>query len=324
MRTSQHHFHTTGTVLHAVVFLVVMSFLQLFVTGAAEMTAGHRNVGAADMADTPQTKSYVYDRIDVVIDVRADGVLMVTETLTLTYTGGPFRYAERAIALQRLDRVRDISLHEDDVAYAEAQNGEVPGTFRRTQTSTHMELRWFYEPTSDATRTFTLRYLVDGAVRSGSDTVEIWWIAVFPDRQVPVEHSQVTMHVPGGARLDVSDVTLPEAQGVIRVEGERVLVTRDTPLPPGESLDVRVRFPAAVITALQPAGQASEQDSSVDQSSRNVRYLIVGLVWIASAVFWWWLFLVDQSNGSYSGGGGGGYSGGSYSGGSGGGGGGAG
>jgi hypothetical protein len=204
-----------------------------------------------------QQKSFVYDRIDVQVDVHADGRLDVAETMTLAYTGGPFSFVSRSIALQRLDDIRDIQLSEGGRAYTEAQGSQQPGSFKTERSADTLKVTWYYEPTSNAARTFTLRYHVLGAVRISAEADEVWWVAIFPERSVPVQHSQVALQLPTGAQLRAQDVTLPAASGSVAIEGNTVRVVRDEPLPAGQSLDLRVDFAPSLVSASPPAWQSA-------------------------------------------------------------------
>jgi hypothetical protein len=96
-----------------------------------------------------------------------------------------------------------------------------------------------------------------GAVRLSREADQVWWVAIFPDRSVPVLHSQVTLRLPEGAQLRSQDVTLPPAAGKLDVDGNVVRVTRDESLPAGQSLDVRVDFASALVDAPAPAWQSA-------------------------------------------------------------------
>jgi hypothetical protein len=232
-----------------------------------------------------QSKSFVYDRISVDVDVRADGTLDVTEIMTLKYTGGPFSFVSRSIALMRLDEVRDVGLSEGQRAYTEASSGKTPGTFVAEQADGKLKVSWFYEPTSDATRTFTLRYRVLGAVRAGSEADEVWWVGIFPERSVPVQHARVAMHLPDGARLRAQDVTLPAASAMIEITNEDIVVTRDEPLSPGQSLDVRIDFDPALVSAQPPAWQSASPPVSETVAPQPASEPLGPLGWLIGGFF---------------------------------------
>ncbi|MEM8531591.1 MAG: DUF2207 domain-containing protein [Chloroflexota bacterium] len=212
-----------------------------------------------------QEKAYVYDRIDVVVNVHEDGLLDVSETMTFDYTGGPFRSAVREIPFEKLDDIRNMTVREGEQTYTEATDGEAPGTYIVTRENDMVWVKWYYEPTSDATRTFTVGYEVEGSIRVEGATDELWWVAIFPERDVPVEQSSIIVNLPEGVDLDQVQVDLPAADGRVSTEGRSVSVVRDEPLPGGMALDVQVQVPSALIDAPEPAWQRNP----TSRSSRN-------------------------------------------------------
>jgi hypothetical protein len=230
-----------------------------------------------------QSKAFFYERIDVTVDVLSDGTLAVAETMTLNYQGGPFTSANRAIALQRLDDIRDIGLREGGQEYTQAADGKQPGTFVVERSGDSAKVSWYYPPTSDTTRSFTLRYRVEGAVRVGADENEVWWVAIFPDRTVPVQRGRVTLNLPSGGRPRPEDVTLPAADGSVSVESNSVVVSRDTPLAAGESLDLRVRFPSSLVAARKPAWQDAASGDTA-RSGSTLGALASAFLWPAIIV----------------------------------------
>jgi hypothetical protein len=235
-----------------------------------------------------QTKSFVYDQVDSDIDMRADGALDVVETMTLAYSGGQFSFVSRSIALDRLDDIRDIRLSEGQRDYVAAQAGKQPGSFVTERASDKLKITWYHDPASDTTGTFTLRYRVLGAVRVGSEADQVWWVAIFPERSVPIQRSRVALHLPAGAQLREQDVTLPSASGRISLDGNIIRVTRDEPLPPGESLDVRVDFAPNLVSAAPPAWQSAPvsplaASGVLSLFSWSRGYLVVLLVVAAAA-----------------------------------------
>jgi len=202
-----------------------------------------------------QERSFTYERIDVTVDVSPNGMLTVTETMTLDYQGGSFTTASRDIALQRLDDIHNITLQEGERAYAATQTGTASGTYTVERRQDAVTVQWFYPPSSFMTRTFTLRYQVDGAVRVGDEVNQLWWIAIFPERSVAVQQSSVTVRLPEATQLQPDDVTLPAATGQVSIAQNVVTVVRDTSLPPGMSLDVQVQFAPGLVQAETPTWQ---------------------------------------------------------------------
>jgi hypothetical protein len=206
-----------------------------------------------------QERSYVFQQVDVDLQLRADGSLEVAERYTYRFSGGPFQRALRGIARDGVDDIRNISVSEGDEAYRSAFQGEEPGTYIVENNLDEVLVRWFFPPASDDTRTFTLRYTVEGVVFVDEGFDELWWVAIFPDRDVPVERSSVTLALPEGANLSPGDVSLPGAEAADQVGPERVTLTRDTPLVPGEALELRVQLDPDVVDAPAPDWQQADQ-----------------------------------------------------------------
>lgn len=238
--------------IHPILNRVLLSFLALWLVWPASPVFA-------------QEKAYVYDRIDVVVNVHEDGLLDVSETMTFDYTGGPFRSAVREIPFEKLDDIRNMTVREGEQTYTEVTDGETPGTYIVTRENDMLRVKWYYEPTSDATRTFTVGYEVEGAIRVEEATDDLWWIAVFPEREVPVEQSSIIVNLPEGVDLDQVQVDLPAADGRVSEEGRSVSVVRDEPLPGGTALDVQIQVPSALIDAPEPAWQSNP----TTRSSRN-------------------------------------------------------
>lgn len=202
-----------------------------------------------------QGRSYVFEQIEVELELGAGGELAVVERYTYRFTGGPFQRALRGIPREGVDAISDVRLSEEGQEYRAAFRGEEPGTYIVENNADELLVRWFYPPTSDAARTFTLSYTVDGAVYVGEGYDELWWVAVFPERDVPVERSRVTLRLPEGAALSVEDLNLTGAEADAQVRPEQVTLARDEPLPPGEALELRVELDPDLIDAPVPAWQ---------------------------------------------------------------------
>lgn len=209
-----------------------------------------------------QSKSYVYKRIDVLVDVQKNGKLDVTETYTYHFTGGPFGRGERRISKQRLDSISIASLSESNAAYTEASRLSEPGTFTVDDTGRDVQVRWQFAATTDADRTFSLRYTVDGAVRVNSNNNQIWWVAVFPDRTVSVQESRIRFSLPPDIDPNTVDVSLPEADGTVSREENVITVARTAELRANEQLDVQVAFPLGQLDVTSPDWQRNSGGSS--------------------------------------------------------------
>jgi uncharacterized membrane protein YgcG len=227
--------------------------------------------------------------MDVDLRLQQDGTLNVTERLTLRYSGGPFSSASREIPFTRLDAIEAITVSEAETSYQQnsaQQNSaqentdqRTPATFQITRDPQKVMIKWFYPPTSNSERTFTLHYRVRGVVRVGREEDELWWVAIFPDRIVPVEHSRVTLTLPEAAHPSTNDVSIPLGDlGKLAIEQNVISITHDEPLPPDMQVDMRVRLPGDLITSAAPQWQSSTNPVNVvapTPSSDGVFYIEV-------------------------------------------------
>lgn len=230
-----------------------------------------------------QERSYSYERIDVTLDIDEDGTLAVNERTTFRFQGGeerPFTRAYREIKHYRLDDIDTIRVYEESSSgsirnYTE-RNEERPGSFAVDHTGDGWAITWYYIPVKEGERTFIVSYEVDGVVRNGDEgdeMDEIWWVAIFPERDVPVEKSSVTLHLPEDAdlRMDDLEINLPSANASTSIEENTLIFERDEPLPPGRAFDVRVRFPADMVDSLRPDWQreGANEESYLEKFAQN-------------------------------------------------------
>jgi len=115
--------------------------LRLFMFAFFVLSFGYGHVDAA----ARQSKSFVYDRIDVNLRLQPDGTLDVTERMTLRYSGGPFTSASREIPFQRLDAIEAIDVSKGATSYSEVANDDrTPGTFHTSRDQQKVVITWFY------------------------------------------------------------------------------------------------------------------------------------------------------------------------------------
>jgi hypothetical protein len=204
------------------------------------------------------SKEFVWQRIDTDVQVRADGGLGVTETMTLRYTGGPFTFAFRDLPNRRLDGISSISIGDGERAFRQVDDpeGEEPYTFSVTAEDGTQRVRWVYPATAGGTRTFVLRYDVVGAIRRYDTNDELWWSLVFADREEVVEQASGRIRLPAAVPVDQLDATTPEVAAAIeRAPGQVHAQAND--IPGGQELTLRVRFPKNIVAGAVPAWQAS-------------------------------------------------------------------
>jgi hypothetical protein len=135
-------------------------------------------VGGLVLLGTPpaNAKSYDLPSAKVVMTVRPDGSLVVTEDITFRFSGS-FSGAERSIPVRSFERLDSVTVSESGQPYkpgastATGSSGD-PGTFGAAREGDREHVVWHYAAT-DQTRTFRIAYQVRGAALAYDDVVEV-------------------------------------------------------------------------------------------------------------------------------------------------------
>ena len=192
-------------------------------------------------------KAYYWDYIHGDIAVQRNGDMEITESQRFVFTRGTFTFAYRDIPLDRVERVDNIWVEE---------NGQRVGRTEVSTVGSSLRVKWYYPTTSNASRTFNIHYVVHGGLRIYEGGDQVWWKAIFPDRDFPVRSSRVTVHLPAPVApsdLKVASYGTPAESSII--DPQTVLFTA-TNIPPRAELEVRVQFPHGLVSASAPAWQA--------------------------------------------------------------------
>lgn len=218
-----------------------------------------------------------WTRYDVDLDLKPDGLLSVAETQEIAFQGGPFRKGSRSIPLARTSGISDVRVSElrpgsregqprDEITYTSGTSRA--RTFSVSRNEGNLLVEWWFESTTNASRTFLLRYAVQGGVRVYDGGDQVWWKAIYADRRGQVDASAVTLRFPS----DVSPDTLrarhyrtteDDAFGSDREAGmgqmldPRTVRFQTGALEAGAGAEIRAQFPHGLLALQPPAWQAA-------------------------------------------------------------------
>ncbi|HKG26724.1 MAG TPA: DUF2207 domain-containing protein, partial [Thermomicrobiales bacterium] len=174
-------------------------------------------------------RSAGWDRYDVTIEVRDDGSFRITERMVVAFSGGPFTFGYADIPLGRVEAIENVAVAEETEAgqtpfrqVATADSSKEPGTYIAEQRGDSFHVEYYFDPTTDQTRTFVLAYDAVGALRvyreESPPNEQVWWIAIGKE-------------VTDVGRIEAASVTivLPQA-----VDPAQVVLGEDTEGPAGE------------------------------------------------------------------------------------------
>ncbi|MFD0900883.1 DUF2207 domain-containing protein [Actinomadura sediminis] len=199
---------------------------------------------AADPAVRPRIPTY-----DVVLTLRADGILHVRETITFDFAGGGHGIVRRLRYRDgdRLYEVRDVRASSSTGAPARVRTTKLGHELRIGVGTRGPEVRGrqAYVIEYDVLRAFT--------PRAGFD--ELGWDAIGTGWDVPIEHAAVRVEAPVRLRDVRCRAGRPGASVGCAADrdGRYAIDFTQSGLAAGEGIRVRVRLPDRAVTAPPPA-----------------------------------------------------------------------
>jgi uncharacterized membrane protein YgcG len=217
-----------------------------------------------------QFSPLVAERFDVELYVQPDGTLEVVERQTIWFLG-TFRRGFRELPLRRTEGITILEVGEEGRPYRQAPTEE-PFTYTVEEGREAVTVRWFFPSTTNARRTFYLRYQVREAIQRYAAGDQLRWNPLPAEHAYEIRESTVTVYLPPGAiaqrvaAYGPADGTVGEGGRVVRFRAQR-------PLAPDESFEIRVQFPHGILPPEPPAWQVWEDQLPL----YNLALLVVGL-----------------------------------------------
>ena len=234
-------------------------------------------VSTAGVPALAAEKSLVWERFDVDIQVNADGTFDVAEHQAIRFIDGTFKFGYRDIPKQNFGYITDWAVTDaSGNTYMQTYGGEVPYTFVVDDQGGSYVIRWYFPPTSDP-QTYTLSYRVHDGLRYYSGGDQLWWKAVYGDRQFPVLASRVRVMVPAPAVIQeyaayINDADARDSVTAEMLNGNRaILFEAQRTLRAGQELEVRAQFTSGVVAGTAPAWQ-SRADAQAAQREAEAAY----------------------------------------------------
>jgi hypothetical protein len=207
---------------------------------------------------------------------------------------GTYQQGFRVVPTDRTSGITDVSVgevvHGQLLSYSRGPNQA--DTYSTSNTADGLRIDWRFPPSTDAVRTFRLRYTAHGVIRvyPGGDQVD--WNAVYADRPGPVASATVTLHLPADVApsdLQSALYTLQPGRPAQQVGAASMVDARTLrydvgSLPAGIGAEVRAQVPASVF----PLASAPAWQSAADREDwlrQTVQPIGTFLVLLLSVVF---------------------------------------
>ncbi|MBW4462793.1 MAG: DUF2207 domain-containing protein [Nodosilinea sp. WJT8-NPBG4] len=194
---------------------------------------------------------FYWNFIQVEMDVQPNGDMWVTETQNYVFTANYTNERYRCIPLGMVDDITDVTATE---------NGQQVAATTGTQDD-QLWIRWQHSLNPPESRVFVLKYRVIGGLHVNGDKTQVYWKAIFADREAPVLSSAVTVRLPdvlSGQVLGYSTYGVPATSRTI--DGTTFEFVANQTLQPGDELEVQVVFPSSILHLPQPQWQQVGSD----------------------------------------------------------------
>lgn len=263
-------------------------------------TAGYNNsrslvISQNNNAKTESTLPFYWDFINVGIEVKDNGDMLVTETQKYVfneeYTNERYRY----IPLDRVDEIKDITVTENDETIPIEVGKE----------SDRLWIKWQHELNAPETHTFKISYRVIGGLQVEEDTTQVYWKALFEERESPIQYSKVIVKLPESLAGKITSFTHYPAEIAVskrQLDSTTIEFTARQPVPTEKPLEVQVVFPNDILNVQKPQWQQTNWIGIIGT------FISILFIWILA-----FRFGNKNNSGTYhhsSGGGGGGSGGG--------------
>ncbi len=181
---------------------------------------------------------FFWDFIDVDLVLQENGDLLVSETQKYNFTAPHTNQRYRYIPLTFVDQITDVTVSEA------GQQLPIKTGVERGQ----YWIRWEHPLNTPESHIFQLNYRVIGSIQANEGDSLIYWQALFPDRDAPINRSRVTVHLPVQLAGKVSYFSGKGVKAKARKVDPRTIVFEiKRPIRPGQSFSARVRFPAEIL-----------------------------------------------------------------------------
>jgi len=189
-----------------------------------------------------EARTYYYDSIEVDIRVNSDSTFDVVEKMTYNLNGD-FGYFYRDVELKDLDHLSNIEVFDD--------NGNEIDDYDSSYNGNRLHIQWNFprRTYNNELKSWTVKYKVHGGLGFFDDYDEIYWNAIFHDREYEVKQAEINVYLPtdqAKARLFIGYVGSRKEFSSYQIEGNKVAFWSENILPK-QYLTIVVSWPKGFI-----------------------------------------------------------------------------
>ncbi len=256
----------------------------------------------ASLTVSAESAPFYWEFINVDIDVQENGDMLVTETQKYVFTAAHTNERYRWISLEKVDHIDNVQVFEEEEELSAATGVK----------DKQFWIKWSHSLNPPESHTFVLKYRVAGGLHIDNSGDQVFWKALFKDRNAPIQSGNVIVRLPAplaGQILSFKSSGIPA--DTRKVDAQTVEFIARESLPPGKEMVVQVTFPHDLLDVSRPNWQRWQWiQSPLAWLKQYWIGILVALGIIAKLLGYGGGFGIGFGGGGFSGGGGGGSGGG--------------
>jgi Predicted membrane protein (DUF2207) len=224
------------SIIRAAIFILSFGLSILLGTTAIQATA----------ADP-----FYWEKMDVDLQLAESGDLLVTETQKYVFTDKYTNRRNRYIQIDKIDSIQDIIVTENNKPVSNLQISKSDG-------KQHISWEHTFTEKFPEEHTFVLKYRAIGSLEVDDPQTKFKWMAIFPDRKVPVNTAQVTLHLPAKlAEATKEFTTNGVAVDIKKIDPTTIQFVAKGSIEPQSKLAILGQFSTNLLTVKKSQWQAS-------------------------------------------------------------------
>ncbi len=227
-----------------------------------------------------QSKSVTVLRRDAEITILSNGDIHFEEVWETRFEGGPFTFAFRSIPLNKVEEITNWGVREGSTIYSSG-SGSTPFTYKLSSEGGERKITWYFLPTTNQTRTFTLSYTLKGALAIYDEGDQFFWKFIESDRGYTINSASVTVRLPAAfstEQLEGATFFNGDATSDWQIVDGQTIAYRGGPFYSGDEWEIGVKFPHGVVNAAPPPWQSIADN----QWLYNLEAIVAALIFLIS------------------------------------------
>jgi uncharacterized protein (TIGR04222 family) len=211
----------------------------------------------AGPADSAAAKDWRIDNMDVLLDVRENGDVVVDEKVTFTFEGN-YTYVARDIPTANTGGITDIEVR--DANGTSLPEGDTPGTFKTFKEGDTLYIQMNFDLT-DTSSTWTIHYRAKTVVMFFDEGDELRWYVFNASTPVPIGAVKATVKIPGSVSSASMTQAVQAGYGVetsVTSPAASTMVYQASDIPPYTNYWIVTGFPKGVVKYTWTARRLAE------------------------------------------------------------------